>query len=50
VLGADARYTLIPGAVHGVALRAPWGLLPLPRAERWAELVERELRRFAGDG
>jgi pimeloyl-ACP methyl ester carboxylesterase len=47
-LGADASYTLIPGAVHGVALRAPWGLLPLPRAERWAELVEDELRRFAG--
>jgi pimeloyl-ACP methyl ester carboxylesterase len=47
-LGTDASYTLIPGAVHGVALRAPWGLLPLPRAERWAELVEQELRRFAG--
>ena len=46
--GAEGRYELIPGALHGVALRAPWGkLVPLPRAERWAELVETELRRFA---
>ena len=45
--GADGRYVLIPGAVHGIALRAPWGtLLPLPKADRWAELVEEELRRF----
>ena len=47
-LGADGRYVLIPGAVHGMALRAPGGsLVKLPRAERWAELVEEELRRFA---
>ncbi len=46
--GADGRYVVIPGAVHGVAVRAPWGrLLALPRADRWAELVEAELRRFA---
>jgi pimeloyl-ACP methyl ester carboxylesterase len=45
--GAEGRYVVIPGAVHGVALRAPWGaLVALPRAERWAELVEEELRRF----
>jgi dienelactone hydrolase len=45
--GADGRYVLIPGALHGVALRAPWGkLVPLPKADRWAELVEEELRRF----
>ena len=32
-LGVDGEYTLIPGAVHGVALRAHWGrALPLPRA------------------
>ena len=47
-LGAVGRYVLIPGAVHGMALRGPWGgLVTLPRAERWAELVEEELRRFA---
>jgi len=47
--GADGRYVLISGGVHGMALRAPWGgLVTLPRAERWAELVEEELRRFVG--
>ena len=47
-LGAKGRYVLIPGAVHGLALRAPWGgLVPLPRAGRWSDLVEEELRRFA---
>lgn len=47
--GAEGRYVLIPGAMHGIALRAPWGgLVPLPKAERWTELVEEELRRFFG--
>jgi pimeloyl-ACP methyl ester carboxylesterase len=46
-LGAEGEYTLIPGALHGVALRAPWGRpLPLPRAHRWTELVADELTRF----
>jgi dienelactone hydrolase len=46
--GADGSYTVIPGAVHGVAVRSPWGrLVPLPRAGRWEELVEDELLRFA---
>jgi pimeloyl-ACP methyl ester carboxylesterase len=45
--GADGSYILVPGAVHGIALRSPWGtLLALPKAQRWAELVEQELRRF----
>lgn len=45
--GAEGRYVLIPGAVHGIALRTPWGaLVKLPKADRWAELVEQELRRF----
>jgi len=45
--GAEGRYVLIPGALHGVALRAPWGgLVALPKAERWAELVAEELGRF----
>jgi dienelactone hydrolase len=47
--GAEGRYVLIPGALHGVALRAPWGgLVALPKAERWAELVAEELSRFLG--
>ena len=45
--GVEATYTLIPGALHGVAVRAPWGgVLPLPRASRWADLVGGELERF----
>jgi pimeloyl-ACP methyl ester carboxylesterase len=46
-LGIDGRYVLIPGAVHGVALRSPFGgLVTLPRAGHWAELLEQELRRL----
>ena len=46
-LGAKGEYTIIPGALHGIALRAPWGsALPLPRAHRWTELVANELTRF----
>jgi dienelactone hydrolase len=42
--GVEGSYTLIPGALHGIALRAHWGRpLPLPRAGRWAELIAREL-------
>lgn len=49
--GAEGRYVLIPWALHGVAVRAPWGgLLELPRAGRWEELVEEELRRFGEGG
>lgn len=45
--GVEGRYVLIPGALHGVAVRKPGGgLLTLPRAGRWAQLVEEELRRF----
>ncbi len=39
-------YTLIRGGFHGAAVRARWGLTPLPRARRWAELVGRTLERF----
>lgn len=47
--GATVEYVLIPWAVHGVALRAPTGaLVPLPRAGRWADLVEERLRRHLG--
>jgi pimeloyl-ACP methyl ester carboxylesterase len=45
-LGVEGDYTLIPGAVHGIALRPlGLGLVPLPRARRWAELVGAELER-----
>ena len=46
-LGVEGEYTLIPGALHGVALRAHWGrAVPLPRARAWARLVADELERF----
>jgi pimeloyl-ACP methyl ester carboxylesterase len=46
--GADGAYTMIPGAVHGIAVRTPGGrVVPLPRARRWAELVSAELARFS---
>ena len=39
-LGVEGSYTLIPGAVHAVALRSPLNrLVPLPRAARWVELA-----------
>ena len=50
-LGAVGEYTIIPGAVHGVALRAHWGRpVPLPRARTWARLVAGELERFQAPG
>jgi pimeloyl-ACP methyl ester carboxylesterase len=47
-LGVDAVRTVIPGAIHPVALRSPRGtLVPMPRARRWAQLVAEELDRFS---
>ncbi len=47
-LGIDADRTVIPGAVHPIALRAPWGEpIRMPRAGRWEELVDAELGRFS---
>jgi pimeloyl-ACP methyl ester carboxylesterase len=48
-VGAAGDYTLIPGALHGIALRAHWGPpLPLPRAHAWARHVAAQLETFAG--
>ncbi len=45
--GVEAVRTIIPGAIHPIALRAPWGgLVPMPRAGRWTGLVSDELERF----
>jgi pimeloyl-ACP methyl ester carboxylesterase len=47
--GAEGSYTLIPGGVHGLALRRPGGrLVPLPRASTWTRLVGAQLGIFAG--
>ena len=46
-LGVEGDYSLIPGGVHGVALRAHWGrAVRLPRAGTWARLVADELALF----
>jgi pimeloyl-ACP methyl ester carboxylesterase len=45
-LGVTGNYTLIPGALHGIAFRAGGKTLPLPRARTWAALVASELARF----
>ena len=46
-LGVEGTYTVIPGAVHGIALRRRSGkLVTLPRAARWAELAGADVARF----
>ena len=46
-LGVEGTYTVIPGAVHGIALRRRSGrLVTLPRAERWAQLAAAEVALF----
>ena len=43
-LGVAGRYELIPGALHGIALRAHWGRpVPLPRAAAWERGVAAQL-------
>ncbi len=45
--GVDAVRTVIPGGLHPIALRAPWGeAVRMPRAGRWEELVDAELGLF----
>jgi pimeloyl-ACP methyl ester carboxylesterase len=46
-LGAAGSYELIPGAVHGIALRAHRGRpVPLPRAREWERRVAAQLAAF----
>jgi pimeloyl-ACP methyl ester carboxylesterase len=46
-IGATGEYTIVRGGLHGVALRSPSGSsVPLPRARRFAELIEDELALF----
>ncbi len=43
-LGIDGDYSLIPGALHGIALRGPRGRpVPLPRAGEWARRIATQL-------
>lgn len=46
-LGVEGDYSLIPGALHGIAIRVGDKYLArLPRAGAWARLVAAELDRF----
>jgi pimeloyl-ACP methyl ester carboxylesterase len=50
-LGVNGTYELIPGALHGAALRSPWGaLIPLPRAGAWVDGTARAVDRFYAAG
>jgi dienelactone hydrolase len=47
-LGVEGTYTVVAGAVHGVAVRSRSGrLVPLPRARRWLELVAQPIATLA---
>jgi dienelactone hydrolase len=46
-LGVEGSYRIIPGAVHGIAVRARGGLVPLPRAHRWADLAGERIETWA---
>lgn len=49
-VGVKGDYTVVRGAVHGLALRAPWGRpVPLPGARQMAARVEVEVDRFRAD-
>jgi len=46
-LGVESERTVLRGALHAIALRAPGGrLVPMPRARRWLALARTELERF----
>jgi dienelactone hydrolase len=46
-LGAAGTYTVIPGGLHGCALRSPTGrLVRLPRWRRWVDLAAAALGSF----
>jgi dienelactone hydrolase len=46
-LGIEGGYELIPGGLHGIALRSPGGrLVPLPRAAAWERRVAAQLSAF----
>jgi pimeloyl-ACP methyl ester carboxylesterase len=49
-LGVAGTYTLIPGGLHGCAVRSPLGgVVPLPRWGRWVALVGEAIERFQAE-
>ena len=50
-VGAAGDYTLIPGGLHGIAVRSPGGrALALPRARAWERLLAAQLEAFRSPG
>jgi len=47
-MGVDGSHTVVRGALHGIAVRTPLGLLPLPRASRWARLAGERIAAWVG--
>ena len=46
-IGTTGTYDIIPGALHAVALRAPWGRpIGLPRAAEWERRIAARLERL----
>lgn len=46
-IGVETDYALIPGSLHAVALRAPWGApVALPQSAAWLAFVSAEVERF----
>ena len=46
--GTTGTYTLIPGGIHAIAVRAPWGsVIALPRAGSWVRHVADAMTAFA---
>ena len=46
-IGVETDYALIPGSLHAVALRAPWGApVALPQSAAWLAFVAAEVERF----
>ena len=47
-LGVEGSYTLIPGALHGIAVRGPWGRPFTSRARgAWARYVASAVETWA---
>lgn len=50
-IGVEVDYALIPGSLHAIALRAPWGRpVAMPQADEWLAFVAAEVERFRSAG
>ena len=46
-IGVDVDYALVPGSLHAVSLRAPWGVpIAMPKAADWLAFTAAEIERF----